>query len=69
MRTWSSLDVVKPLAGKRSAGGSHQLKLVDGNLVVEEDQPFVPRGIWAVVDGMQWAWILIGVETGPDSKR
>ncbi|CAE7194098.1 unnamed protein product [Symbiodinium sp. CCMP2592] len=67
-RTWSSLGVVNPLAGRRSTGGAQSIKFkfVDGGLAVEENQPFVPRGIWAVVDGLdaiRWAWVLTGVGT------
>ncbi|CAE7696681.1 DNMT3A [Symbiodinium sp. CCMP2592] len=38
-----------PRRRRRSTGG---IKFVDGGLAVEENQPFVPRGIWAVVDGL-----------------
>ncbi|CAE7199049.1 unnamed protein product [Symbiodinium sp. CCMP2592] len=65
-RTWSSLGVVNPLAGRRSTAGAQNIKFVDGGLAVEENQPFVPRGIWAVVDGLdaiRWAWVLTGVGT------
>ena len=53
-----------PLAMRRSAESAHhQLKIVDGNLAIEEDK-LVPKVTWAVVDGMtaiKWAWVLIQI--------
>ena len=57
---------VNPLAVRRHKEKGQAIRIVDGALVHDREDPWNPRGILGVIDGIEavrWAWTLTGVAT------
>ena len=65
-RTFTAAMEVNPLAVRRHKEKGQAIRIVDGALVHDREDPWNPRGILGVIDGIEavrWAWTLTGVAT------
>ena len=65
-RTFTAAMEVNPLAVRRHKEKGQAIRIVDGALVHDREDPWNPRGILGVIDGVEavrWAWTLTGVAT------
>ena len=63
-RTFTAAMEVNPLAVRRHKEKGQAIRIVDGALVHDREDPWNPRGILGVIDGIEavrWAWTLTGV--------
>ena len=65
-RTFTAAMEVNPLATRRHKEKGQPIRVVDGELVQSRDDPWNPKGVLGVIDGIEavrWAWTLTGVAT------
>ena len=65
-RTFTAAMEVNPLAVRRHKEKGQAIRIVDGALVHDREDPWNARGILGVIDGIEavrWAWTLTGVAT------
>ena len=65
-RTFTAAMEVNPLATRRHKEKGQPIRVVDGELVQSRDDPWNPKGVLGVIDGIEavrWAWTLTAVAT------